>query len=338
MRSAVPVPRRRREGAVNVFHPRRLAFPPPLRRVRWQAHLAALRAARLPGPWSVVHSHWIDPDAYAVSRWEGARGGLLVATIHGHAALGLGILGRPSHLIRRALHRMDHIVAVSSELKSILTEQFGVREDCVSVCFNGVDTHRFRLLDKEKARRRLGLALNRRLIVNVARLSPEKRHNLLLDAVKECPERSFHLHIIGQGPLSEEIKASIHQAGLENRVFLEGGVPHEHLPDWFAAADLFCLSSAHEGCPVVIHEALACGLPVVSTRVGAVPDLVGNETGLLSEPGDAGALAGALADGLHRSWNCKMISRAGTCHTWDALARHLLKLYHRLGAQPPGPN
>lgn len=324
------VPQRRREGAVEVHHPHRWYFPPPLRHLRWRAHLAALRAAGMDGPWTVIHSHWIDPDAYAVSRWEGSRGALLVATIHGHAALGLGTLGRPSPVIGRALLKMDHVVAVSNELKSILVEEFGLAEDRVSVVFNGVDPRKFCRRDREMARRKLGLPLNRRVVLSVARLSREKRHDLLLDAVSCCPVQDFQVHLIGGGPLAGVVREKIHRAGLENRVFLEGGVAHADLPDWFAAADLFCLSSAHEGCPVVIHEALACGLPMVSTRVGAVPDLLGPEVGVLCSPNDAAALAEALSTALGRSWDPEAIARQGAHHSWDGVSRRLLSLYARL--------
>ena len=332
MRAAKAVPLQRREGAVEVFHPHRLACPPPLRDFRWRAYLAALRSAGLPGPCPVIHSHWIDPDAYAISRWEASRKAVLVATIHGHAALGLGIDGRPSPLIRQALHRMDHVIAVSSELQSILIERFGIKASRISVCFNGIEPQRFCLRDQEQARRRLALPLNRRLMVNVARLSPEKQHEVLFEAITKCPRQDFQLHVVGGGPLEQKLKTVVRAAGLENRVFLEGSVGRDQLPDWFVAADHFCLSSAHEGCPVVILESLACGVPIVSTRVGAVPDLVGEGEGVLCDPGNANDLAGALNQALAHSWDREAIARAGASHTWDLLARQLLSLYAQLRA------
>lgn len=334
LREAHAVPLQRQEGPVHVFHPRRLVHPPPLRDLRWRPHLHALEGSGVQGPWDIIHAHWLDPDAYAVTRWAAARDARLVATVHGHAALGLGTLGRPSPLIRRALRGMDHVVAVSSELRDLVVNHFGVAPERVSVRFNGIDPRLFRLMDRERARRRLGLPLNRRIVLNVARLSPEKRHDVLLEAVAHCPDRDFQVHLAGGGPLADSLPAAIRQAGLENRVFLEGGVAHDALPDWFAAADLFCLTSAHEGCPVVIHEALACGVPIVSTRVGAVPDLVGPESGLLCAPGDAAGLAAALAAALARPWDRTAIAEAGGRHTWDAVARGLNETYAALLASP----
>jgi len=177
--------------------------------------------------------------------------------------------------------------------------------------------------------------LNRRVVLSVARLSQEKRHDVLLDAVARCPVRDFQVHLVGGGPLTVEVREAINRAGLENRVFLEGGVAHDDLPDWFAAADLFCLSSAHEGCPVVIHEAMACGLPMVSTRVGAVPDLLGAEAGVLCSPNDAAALAEALSTALGRGWDPEAIAREGAHHSWDGVSRRLLSLYARLIEETP---
>jgi len=325
VRPAHSIPRRRTLGSIQVAHPRRLSMP--IHAWRWRTHLSALRRAGLTGPWTAIHSHWIDPDAYAVNHWEGSAGARRIATVHGHAALGLGTLGRPSHKIGEALRRLNHVVAVSSELRDLVINQFGVSPNAVSVHHNGIDPAAFHLLDREAARRRLGLALNRRFILVVARLSPEKRHDLLLQAIAALPDRDVEFRLVGDGPLRATLQHAIRQHGLENRVFLEGGIPHEALPDWFAAADLFCLCSAHEGCPVVVHEALACGVPIVSTRVGAVPDLVSPDTGILCPPGDAPALTAALSQGLHRSWDRQRIALRGQQYTWDALALQLLRIY-----------
>lgn len=325
------VPRRRLDGLIEVFHPHRIACPGPFRNFRWRAHVAALRRCELSGPWSVIHSHWVDPDALAVSHWAGRHGALLVATIHGHAALGLGLHGRPSPHVRTALHRMDHLVVVSNELKLILVEQFGLAPDRISILFNGVDSARFRPSDRLAARLKLGLRPERRVVLNVARLSPEKRHDLLFTALARCPDRDFDLHLVGGGPLDQQLKFLVQRAGLSERVVFQGGIPHSQLPDWYAAADLFCLASDHEGCPVVVHEALACGLPVVSTRVGSVPDLVGLDSGILCHPGDPAALASALAHGLATSWDHAAIARHGAAHTWAGVARQLVALYERLG-------
>lgn len=334
LRAASEIPPRRTEAGVTVWHPRRWATPGPLRSLRVRAYLQALRSIGqdLSGPWQAIHSHWIDPDACAMNNWPANRGALRVATVHGHAAIGLGIGAIDSAPIRPALRKLDRIVAVSSELKAILVNDFGIAPEKIAVIFNGIDPAQFFLQDRELARRQLGLPQNRRILLVVARLSPEKNLGALLEAVASLPDRDFHLHLAGTGPLEKTLRESAARLRLGNRVSFEGGVRHHELPLWFAAADLFCLSSHHEGCPVVVHEALACGTPVISTRVGAVPDLLNDSTGLLCEPSDSAALADALARGWERKWDRAAIAAEGRRHTWDAVARQTLELYHEAGA------
>ena len=321
---------RHSEGGINVAHPRRLPVPTALAGIRWMTYVAALQNEFPRAKWDVVHSHWIDPDAMAVSQSPRTAQARLVATIHGHAAIGLGLKGRKSPNLGPALRRMDHIIAVSSELRSILIDEFGVVPERVSVRFNGIDPAKFRFQELTEVRQKLGLPLNRRILLHVARLSPEKRHRILLDALERCPIRDFEVHLLGEGPLRGEIEDEIRRRNLGTRVFLRGGVAHDQLPDWFAAADVFCLSSAHEGCPVVIHEALACGAPVVATRVGAVPDLVEARDGVLCERENPEALAVALQAVWSQGWDRRAIAIRGSIHTWDAVARDLVRLYQGL--------
>lgn len=317
-------------GTVRVSYPARIPLPAPLREIRWRTHLRALQHCGLKGPWDIIHSHWIDPDAMAVSRWKGSNASRLVASVHGHAALGEGIGGIGSSSIRKALHCQDHVVAVSSELRSLLVDRFGVSPEKTSVLFNGIDPLKFRFQDRTRARASLNLPVEQRIVLCVARLSSEKRLDVLMRAVANCSDRDFVVYVVGEGPLLDELRRMGNQLGLQDRVFLVGGRPHNELASWYGAADLLCLSSAHEGCPVVVHEAIACGLPVVSTRVGAVPDLIEKAEGELCEPNDIPSLSRSLSVALSRKWDRKKIAEKGSRYTWDAQARQLKTLYSSL--------
>lgn len=327
------IPEVAHEECYRVWQPSRFGLPPLLGRWRWVSYRQALRRADLRRHWDVVHSHWINPDAYAVSRWEGAARAIQVATVHGHAALGMGIGAVPTPLIRQALQALDHVIAVSSELRDVLVRQFSVPATKVSVQFNGIDATQFQPRPNSAARRDLGLAQNLRIILVVARLSPEKGLDLLLRAMANQRLPSTRLHIIGDGPLRTELLDLRERLGLQSMVHFEGPVRHEKLPVWFATADLLCLPSWHEGCPVVVHEALASGLPVVSTRVGAVPDLVDTASGILCPPGDGAALAQALEVALSMAWDREAIARRGAVHTWDRVASQLIEVYQGLIAR-----
>jgi glycosyltransferase involved in cell wall biosynthesis len=131
------------------------------------------------------------------------------------------------------------------------------------------------------------------LLVAVGRLKAPKDFRTLLHALAALPPEAGELLVVGDGPDRPRIEAEIQSLGLHDRVRLAG--QRSDVPELLAAADVFVLSSASEGMPISVLEAMAAGLPVVASRVGGVPELViDGETGLLVAPGDAYELAEAL--------------------------------------------
>jgi glycosyltransferase involved in cell wall biosynthesis len=132
----------------------------------------------------------------------------------------------------------------------------------------------------------------------VASLTPRKGHVLLLQALHGLRDLDWHLTCVGSAErdpaCAHSITAAIDRLGLRQRVTLIGEQAESHLAPFYDRADLFVLASYHEGYGMVLAEALARGLPVVSTRAGAIPDTVPEDAGLLVPPGDAQALTGAL--------------------------------------------
>jgi glycosyltransferase involved in cell wall biosynthesis len=108
----------------------------------------------------------------------------------------------------------------------------------------------------------------------------------------------FECRLIGQGVMKGAIERQIGERGLADRVKLLGPQPLEELPAWYRRARVLVLPSHSEGVPNVVLEALACGTPVVATRVGGLPEIVGGE-GLVAA-GDAAALAAAIESALSR--------------------------------------
>jgi glycosyltransferase involved in cell wall biosynthesis len=133
----------------------------------------------------------------------------------------------------------------------------------------------------------------RPLIVAVGRLKAPKDFSTLVRAFAQLPSSSFDAAIVGDGPDRAELETAIGELGIGERVILLG--ERNDVPRLLARADIFVLSSASEGLPVSVLEAMGAGLPVVGTRVGGVPELVvDGETGLLVEAGDPDSLAAAL--------------------------------------------
>jgi glycosyltransferase involved in cell wall biosynthesis len=109
---------------------------------------------------------------------------------------------------------------------------------------------------------------------------------------------------------------------------LTGEVTQEALALWMNAADVLCLASRREGCPNVVLEALACGLPVVANAVGAIPELLSTEeVGLLVPPGDGRALEQALRRALGKPWDREVVRRRAGVRSWEEVAVELREVF-----------
>ena len=149
------------------------------------------------------------------------------------------------------------------------------------------------------------------LIVAVGRLAEPKDALTLVRALAAVPGRPFTALLVGDGPDRPSIEGEVRRLGLQDAVALAG--TRDDVPELLARADVFALSSRSEGAPLSILEAMAAGLPVVSSLVGGVPELVvDGETGLLVPPGDPAAMAVALG---------RLVADAGLRHRLGAAGR-----------------
>ncbi|MGB4623509.1 MAG: glycosyltransferase family 4 protein, partial [Candidatus Methanoculleus thermohydrogenotrophicum] len=136
---------------------------------------------------------------------------------------------------------------------------------------NGYDSKKFHPVDTQKCRAVLNLPPDKKLILNVGNLYDEvKGHEFLIEAISKIVVKREDLLcvIVGSGKLRSSLERQIHSLGLEDHVVLAGGKPHDEIPLWMNACDLFVLPSLSESFGVVQVEAMACGKPVVATRNG----------------------------------------------------------------------
>ena len=136
-------------------------------------------------------------------------------------------------------------------------------------------------------------------LLAVATLNPNKGHEILLEALAAIPSKNWHLTCAGSvtrhPPTVDRVRATIRRLELEDRVALVGELDAAALHECYDRADVFVLATRQETYGMAVAEALARGLPVVSTTTGAIPDLVGADAGLLAPVGNVEALSGALA-------------------------------------------
>jgi glycosyltransferase involved in cell wall biosynthesis len=186
------------------------------------------------------------------------------------------------------------IVTETDYAARFLRERFSHRRDRVHRIYNGLDLADFGRAD---------FSSTPSLIIAVGRLIPKKGFGDLIRACAVLAKRgkSFGCEIIGEGPLENELRQQIDELHLQNNVVLTGAKPQTELRRRLAAANVFVLPSVidpdggMDNLPTVIMEAMATGLPVVSTYIGGIPEMVvENETGFLVQPGDNTAMADVI--------------------------------------------
>jgi glycosyltransferase involved in cell wall biosynthesis len=222
---------------------------------------------------------------------------------------------RRKQQILRALRASRVVFAKSQALQTRLAAE-GI--DSV-IDYNGIDRERFRPCDRTEACAALGLPTDRRRILFVGNLVPVKGPTSLAAAFKQLVDlRDVDLVLVGSGSEAARLPAG-------NRFFVVGARPHEEIPLWMNACDVLCLPSLSEGLPNVALEAMACGLPVIASRVGGVPEVVRDGTnGLLVPPSDPRALADALRRAFTTKWDRESIGASVSQFDWDVNAHIVL--------------
>ena len=183
------------------------------------------------------------------------------------------------------------VICVSDFTKSQLCRVTDPRYwDRFQVLRCGIDLSAFPLRNRRPQREAPRIAI-------VGRLSPEKGHGILLDAVSKLGSENVavEVEIIGDGPSADAIRRQAAELGIEKRVIFAGELLPDEVSRRLADADIFCMASFAEGLPISIMEAMALGVPVVTTWVGGIPELAINAvTALTVPPGNGGALAEAI--------------------------------------------
>lgn len=240
---------------------------------------------------SIVHSHNQLPLIYATAAGRLHRVPVC-HTLHG----AMFDQGRRAWLRHLAAKLADAHVAVSQSTADFMLKHNEVPSSKLHVVLNGIDLSRFRpdSAARGRVRAELGIPKDAWVVGAVGRLSQVKNHALLLRAAAGVLSDNGRLLLVGDGPEAAPLRALAEELGISDRVVFAG--ERHDVPAFLAASDLFVLSSNSEGLPLSMVEAMATGLPVVSTAVGGIPALVADgETGFLVPSGDVDALAAKLA-------------------------------------------
>jgi teichuronic acid biosynthesis glycosyltransferase TuaC len=338
-------PARRFDSEVEVLHPRWF-YPPggtPLNvlclfmRLFWT--LAALRKRFR---FELIDSHFGYPEGVAAGLLAFVFRVPFTITMRGSEP-GFARRRLCAICLRWAVRRASAIFTVSEELRRFAIA-YGADPARVRVVPNGIDRAVFHPRERARRRAEFGIHPDRTAILSAGELIEAKGHHLVLEAVRELVSegRAIDLFIAGGvarggAPFADEIERRISEWNLGANVRLTGWLDREQLAELMCAADVFCLASFTEGWPNVVNEALACGTPVVATRVGAVPEMLpGDRYGVVVPPRDQPALTGALRHAALARWDRDAIAAWGSSRCWKDAAREVIDTMSVLAGQAPG--
>jgi glycosyltransferase involved in cell wall biosynthesis len=280
-----------------------------------------------------VACHWagqlrrsVDPVALVHSQW--AHSGASIA-MYGAWLLSVpfSFTGHAADLFRERAALEDKIrraafIGCISEFHRAFYKSLGARDDQLELVYCGIDVSHFTPRDQDDhARGRDGRPVH---ILSAARLVPKKGLAHLVEACRILVDRGMALHctIAGSGPLEVELRRLVCELGLSDHVKLTGeAIKQEEIPAFMNGGDIYCLPCVQakdgdiDGLPQMLMEAMACGVPVVSTRVAGIPDLIiDDRTGVLVEPGHPARLADALEALIKHPERAARLAEAGLRH------------------------
>jgi glycosyltransferase involved in cell wall biosynthesis len=276
-----------------------------------------------------ILAFWAYPDgvgAVLLSRWF-----KLPVFV---CAMGCDVNNLDQHLGKRrmvgwAFRRSNGALAVSRALGSRIAG-LGVDPVKIRVVPNGLDdAYLEQVVDGSDSRSSRGAGAT---VLYCGRLSPEKDPLCLMEAARLlfAKRPDVRLTFVGDGPLRPRIEELATAWKIADRVALVGEVRHDQIAQHMRQADVLCLPSLREGYPNVLLEALACGLPIVATNVGGVPEIVSDERlGILVPTGQPGELAQALDTALCRNWDRHAMREAVRGRSWHDVASEILDFMER---------
>jgi len=303
--------------------------------------LPRLRQLKRAGRLDLIDAHFGYPDGYAATllgRWLNVPVTITLRGTEQRQAHDAALAAR----LARALQRGTQVIAVSQSLRRVALA-LGVAADKVRVVGNGVDLQKFSPLGRSDARRTLGLPDAGPVLVSVGGLVERKGFHRVIELLPALRVRFpglTYLVVGGPGPegdMSTALRRQVAELGMGDAVRFLGPLLPERIREPLSAADVFVLATRNEGWANVFLEAMACGVPVVTTDVGGNAEVVCRpELGTVVPFGDADRLREALEHALATSWDAATIRRYAEDNTWDRRVEDLVELFRRVHADAAG--
>ena len=334
-------PAHQQQDGVDVLYPRYFSIPGVFK--QWDGLFMALSTYAMvkrlhqAGRVDIIDAHFAYPDGYAATllgRWLKVPVAITLRGTEARHARTPALVGP----LKKALQGATRLIAVSSELQRVAV-QLGADPARALVVGNGVDISKFQPHPKDQARAKLGIAPHARVLISVGGLVERKGFHrvipLLPELLKTYPDLVYL--IVGgasaEGDNRAELEKMVADLGLGAHVRFLGPKPHEELAAVLSAADVFVLATRAEGWANVFLEAMACGLPVVTTDVGGNREVVCRpELGEVVPFGDTQALGKALQAALRAQWNAECIRQYAQENAWPHRVQVLLDVFRSMAA------
>lgn len=319
-----------RNGLV-IEHPRYLVVPKfgmtltprTLYRAMRKRLVALLKAGHR---FDLVDAHYFYPDGVAAVRLAREFNLPVTVTARGTDLSLIPQFPGPRKMILEAAANASAMITVCQALKDTLVEM-GVAPDRVTVLRNGVDLELFRPVDRQAARKALGLT--RRTLASVGLLIDRKGHHHITRALKQLPETD--LLIAGDGPDRRALERLAQEEGVSDRVRFLGSVDQNRLREIYNAVDALVLASSREGWANVLLEAMACGTPVVASAVWGTPEVVARpEAGVLMPSLDPQGVAAGVTSLFAAYPDHAATRRYAEGFNWDATTQGQLTLFRAI--------
>jgi len=269
----------------------------------------------------VLLASWAYPDTCGVVPLAKEYGLPVVAITQGSDVhIHLRMLFR-RRLIPQALSACEAVITRSNQLGQLLANA-GVPKEKLHTVYNGVDPNIFHLGSQSDAKQALGFTEDAFSLLYVGNFYPVKNPFLLLRTLaavrQQSPDREVQLLMIGEGTLQGRVESTIRELNLTGSVQLLGRKNPREVAEYMRAADLLCIPSDNEGLPNVLLEAFACGLPVVSTDVGGIHEVLREEhLGCLVQVGQVLGLATAISKRMSIDPNREGIANYASQFSWE---------------------
>lgn len=294
-----------------------------------------LRRLRKNTEFHIIDAHFAYPDGYAATllgKWLKLP---VTITLRGTEIP----YSRNLKLLPLLVHAMKDAARLFSVSESLRQHaiSLGIDPGKITVVGNGVDTNKFSPVLKAEARRQLGLSENSRVLISVGGLVERKGFHRVIEVLPNLltvyPDLKY-LIVGGAGPegdWSAHLRTQVSNLKLDKTVIFLGVMPSDKLKIPLSAADIFVLATSNEGWANVFLEAMACGLPVITTDVGGNLEVVcRNELGNVVPFGDAQKLESALVEALDRKWDKEEIVSYAANNSWDSRVEILVDTFRIL--------